>query len=291
MTPVAWGVAATLSVLLVACVAVLLGAWRRAKRLRERLDAASVELERLERAFARFAPPAVVERVIARGVSTQGERKEVTVLFADLVGFTPLTERVDPRVLVRILNGYFERMSRAISEHQGHISTLIGDGILALFGAVEPNPWQSNDATHAALAMRAALAAYNRELAADGLPALAVGIGLHRGTGVAGLVGSQDLVQFTVVGSTVTIAARVQDLTRAHGVDILATQPVRAALDPRFALRPLPPGVLRGIAEPMPIWAVEDFVDARRTAGHCMARDRSLVKPSRGDDSRDRHGA
>lgn len=260
MTLLAWGAVAALSALLAVLGAALLWTRRRAERLRERLDTASAELERLQHAFTRFAPQAVVEEVIARGVSTRGERKEVTVLFADLVGFTPLTESVDPATLVRILNGYFERMSRAITEHQGHISTLIGDGILALFGAVEPNPWQSNDATHAALAMRAALAEYNRELAAEGLPTLALAVGLHRGTGVAGLVGSQDLVQFTVVGSTVNVAARVQDLTRAHGVDILATQPVRASLDPRFTLRALPPTPLRGIAEPMEIWAVEDFV-------------------------------
>jgi adenylate cyclase len=260
VTLLAWGVVAALSALLAVLGAAFLWTRRRAERLRERLDTASAELERLQHAFTRFAPQAVVEEVIARGVSTRGERKEVTVLFADLVAFTPLTESVDPATLVRILNGYFERMSRAITEHQGHISTLIGDGILALFGAVEPNPWQSNDAAHAALAMRAALADYNRELAAEGLPTLALAVGLHRGTGVAGLVGSQDLVQFTVVGSTVNVAARVQDLTRAHGVDILATQPVRAWLDPRFTLRALPPTPLRGIAEPMEIWAVEDFV-------------------------------
>ncbi len=263
MTATAWAIVSALGVLLVVLAAALLLARRQAGRLRERLDTASAELERLEHAFARFAPHAVVEEVIARGVSTRGERKEVTVLFADLVGFTPLTERVDPAMLVKILNGYFERMSRAIIEHQGHISTLIGDGILALFGAVEPNPWQSNDAAHAALAMRAALADYNGELAAEGLPALALGVGLHRGVGVAGLVGSQDLVQFTVVGSTVNVAARVQDLTRTHGVDILATEPVHANLDPRFTLRALPPASLRGIAAPVQIWAVHDFVSAR----------------------------
>jgi adenylate cyclase len=232
---------------------------RRANRLGEARDDAAGELERLSGAFARFAPHAVVEEIIARGVSTQGERKEVTVLFADLVGFTPVTERVDPSVLVRILNGYFERMSRAITEHQGHLSTLIGDGILALFGAVESNPWQSNDAARAALAMRDALADYSRELIADGLPPLAIGIGLHRGVGVAGLVGSKDLVQFTVVGSVVNVAARVQELTRTHAVEVLVTGPVRAALDPRFELRPLPPANVRGIAAPVEIFALAGF--------------------------------
>jgi adenylate cyclase len=72
-------------------------------------------------------------------------------------------------------------MSRAITDHHGHISPFIGDGILALFGALQPNPWQGNDAVDAALAMREELAACNRELEAEGLPPLSIGIGLHRG--------------------------------------------------------------------------------------------------------------
>ena len=96
MTLLAWGAVAALSALLAVLGAALLWTRRRAERLRERLDTASAELERLQHAFTRFAPQAVVEEVIARGVSTRGERKEVTVLFADLVGFTPLTESVDP---------------------------------------------------------------------------------------------------------------------------------------------------------------------------------------------------
>ena len=235
--------------------------WLRARRAnaaaRLRLASATAELERLEHAFARFAPIELVERVIATGVPTHGERKEVTVLFADLVGFTPLSESVDPGALVRILNGYFERMSRAITAHQGHISTLIGDGILALFGALETNPWHTQDAARAALAMRGELAGYNDELAAEGLPKLALGIGLHRGTGIAGLVGSHELMQFTVVGTVVSVAARVQGLTREHGVDILVTGEVQRALDPRFSLRALPARALKGISEPVATFTLE----------------------------------
>jgi adenylate cyclase len=225
--------------------------------LRARLERASADLERLQRAFGRFAPEEIVERVIASGVSTTGEKKEVTVLFADLVGYTPLSERLDPAVLVELLNGYFESMSRAITDHRGHVSTLIGDGLLAMFGALEPNPWQVNDALHAALAMRAGLEVYNRELEAKGLPPLSIGVGLHRGTGVAGLVGSRDLIQYAFVGRTINVAARVQDLTRQHGVDILLTREVREKLDPRFRLRELPPAEVRGIAEPVAIYALE----------------------------------
>ena len=247
-----------------AALAAALGlAWLRARRASARaltrLAASTAELERLEHAFARFAPMELVERVIASGVPTSGERKEVTVLFADLVGFTPLAESVDPSVLVRVLNGYFERMSRAITAHQGHISTLIGDGILALFGALEPDPWHTDDAVRAALAMRAELALYNAELAAEGLPKLALGIGLHRGRGIAGLVGSPELMQFTVVGTIVNVAARVQALTREHHVDILLTTEVREALDPRFEVRALPPRALKGIGTPVATFALAEI--------------------------------
>ncbi len=246
-----------------AAVACLGGAfwWHARKevlRLRGRLELASRELQNLQLAFSRFAPDEVIERVIAEGLSDRGEKKEATVLFADLVGFTELAERVEPTVLVRILNGYFERMSDAIAEHRGHVSTFVGDGILAFFGVHAPNPWQVDDAVRAALAMRASLADYNRTLAAEGLPELGVGIGLHRGSGVAGLVGSADLKQFAFVGPTVNLAARVQDLTRTLGTGILLTESLRERLDPRVVLKPLPATPVKGVAEPLVLYAVEE---------------------------------
>lgn len=254
-----WLILAALALLAVGLAVALWRSRGQMGRLRAALEAKSTDLEHLQTSFARFAPEEVVESIIASGVSTHGERKEVTALFADLVGFTALSESIEPDVLVRLLNGYFERMSRAITEHRGHVSTFIGDGILALFGALQPNPWQGNDALHAALAMRRELAAYNCELEREGLPTLSIGVGLHRGVGVAGLVGSRDLMQFTFVGRIVNLAARVQDLTRQYEVDILVTQAVRQTLDPRFELRELPATQVRGVAEPVAVFAAKGF--------------------------------
>lgn len=256
-----WILPAAFALIIAALLYVLRRQRSEAGALRARLERATADLERLQQSFGRFAPEEIVERVIASGVATGGERKEVTALFADLVGYTALSERLDPGVLVRILNRYFERMSRAITAHRGHVSALIGDGMLALFGSLEPDPWQGDGAVHAALAMRAELADYNRELEKEGLPPLGIGIGLHRGMGVAGLVGSRDLIQYAFVGRTINVAARVQDLTRLHGVDILVTRELQETLDPRFALRALPPAEIRGIAEPVGIFVVEKFRD------------------------------
>ncbi len=261
MSGSAW--ALSLAGVLIAGLAVALHRHRRERaRLRGRLESAASELQKLQIAFSRFAPDAVIERIIASGQEQVGEKKEVTVLFADLVGFTALCEKLEPPVLVGILNGYFERMSQAISAHRGRISTFIGDGILALFGALEPNPWQGDDGVRAALAMRRAVSEYNEELRARGLPELAVGIGLHRGTGIAGLVGSRDLMEFAFVGRTVNVAARVQDLTRHFDTDIILTETLRKTLDPRIRVVPLPATPVKGVAEPLSIYAVERVEEA-----------------------------
>jgi adenylate cyclase len=254
-------VAAALVLLLMAA-GVLYRQRRLNRSLRAQLEAAAANLQLLQEACSRLAPAGVVQRLVADGVppSTEpvAERKVVTALFADLVGYTALSERLEPAVLARVLNGYFQRMSDAIHEHRGHVSTFLGDGILAYFGALQPNPWQCNDAVCAALAMRAAMREYNADLARDGLPPLAVGIGIHRGPGLAGLIGSRERMEYGFVGPTVNLAARVQGLTRIHRVDILVTEALRVELDTRFLLEAMPPELVKGIVEPVVTYAVRD---------------------------------
>lgn len=109
----------------------------------------------------------------------------------------------------------------------------------------------------AALQLRRAMREYSAELQREGLPALKVGIGIHRGSGLAGLIGSRDRIEYTVVGRTVNLAARVQALTRLHRVDILLTEEVRTELDPSIGLRALPAAEVKGIAAPVVTYAVE----------------------------------
>jgi adenylate cyclase len=239
--------------------ALLAVAWRgrrSAAQLEQRLRVASQELEALQQAFSRFAPAQVVEHIIAEGVSAHPEKKDVTVLFADLKGFTALGERLDPAVLVGMLNDYFERMSHVIAAHGGHVSKFIGDGILALFGALDSNPWQTSDAVRAAFAMQAALGELNAQRPPE-RPQLAMGIGVHHGPVVAGVMGSTELVEYGVIGSTVNVASRVQGLTRVHDVDILVTAAVRAHLDPRVVTRAMPAVAVKGLPEPLVTFAVE----------------------------------
>ncbi len=257
--------------LAVAAIAAACGVAARARRAadvtRRALRKSSDDLERLARAFSRFAPQEVVDDISSRGLEEKAEKREVTILFADLTGFTAMSDRLDPAVVVEILNGYFREMSAAITAHHGHVSKFMGDGLMALFGAVVRNPWQARDATLAALAMREALGRYNETLRARSLPELSFGVGIHRGTVVAGILGSDALREFTVIGDAVNVAARIEGLTRLHGVDILMSGEVREALDRTFRLRELPPTPIKGKPVPIATWTVEGREPAAADGG------------------------
>jgi class 3 adenylate cyclase len=224
--------------------------------LGQRVERSSQELERLQQSFARFAPAALVEKIASDGLLAGGERREVTVLFADIRGFTRFSESLDPAVVIEMLNGYFLEMSVVIRAHHGHVTRLMGDGIMSVFGVLERNPWHVQDAVEAAMDMREALGRYNEKLRARGLPELGFGIGIHCGSVVAGLVGSDELLEFTVMGDAVNVASRVEALTRELQTDILVTEEVRNRLGDRFPMSPMPAMAIKGKSLPIVTWAV-----------------------------------
>lgn len=238
---------------------------RRAGQLELLLAETNRKLGELQRQFERFAPPDLVERLTEGREDHAPQRRQVTMLFADLRGFTSLCDRLDPALTVTILNEYFRKMSEPIALHHGHITELVGDGLLALFGALEPNPWQCRDAVLAALDMRVALARYNAQLRAQSLPELQFGIGIHCGDVIVGVMGAGELHKFTVTGDPINVASRVEGLTRGHQVDLLITQEVRATLDQRFRLRAMPPAYVKGKPAPIQTYHVEGVDDPHRT--------------------------
>jgi adenylate cyclase len=164
--------------------------------------------------------------------------------------------------MVGILNEYIRRMNAVITSHHGHINELVGDGLLALFGALEHNPWQGRDSVLAALDMRAELAAYNEELRAQSLPELRFGIGIHGGEVVAGVMGAGSLNKFTVTGDPINVASRVEGLTAVLEVDLLITEDLAKTLDDQFRLRAMPPMPVKGKREPVVTYYVEDVAGA-----------------------------
>ena len=230
--------------------------YRERETLRRRVERSTHELERLQRSFSRFAPPELVERIIEAGSLGSGDRREVTVMFTDIRDFTRISEKQDPVVVIEVLNGYFSEMSRIIRAHHGLVTRIMGDGIMSVFGALEQNPWHALDAVEAAVDMTQALEHYNEALRTRRFPGLRFGIGIHCGSVVAGVVGSEELLEFTVMGDVVNVASRIEGLTRQFDSDILITKEVRDRIGDRFRLMEMHPVQLKGKSNYIDTWAL-----------------------------------
>jgi len=260
-----------LAIALLIAVGALIHARLRSRGLDDQIESLHGELQHMQQSCARLAPPSVVQQLVAGDAAYTAEHKMATVMFIDLVGYTELSEKTEAALLAEMLNGYFKRVHDAVTAHRGRIATYLGDGVLAYFGAFEPNPWQCDDAVAAALDLVAEMQRYAEELAARGQPRLRVGVGIHHGSGLAGLVGTEDRMEYAFVGRTVNTAARVQTLTRVHDCAILITEAVREKLGPHLAVRALPPTTVKGIEEPLITYEVL----ARTTSARVATLDRA----------------
>ena len=204
--------------------------------------------------------PEVAARLLRDGAALGGEEREVTILFADLRGFTSLSESLGPPELLALLNRYLDRMSGAIEAHGGVIDKFIGDAIMALFGAPVAQGDAPSRAIAAARAMETALAELNSELAAEGRPPLAIGVGINTARVVAGNIGSHRRLNYSVIGDGVNVAARLQALTRVadHRTNIILSAATRAAAGAAASTsRPLGTVAVKGRREPVEIYAVD----------------------------------
>ena len=247
---------AILCLLLCTFILITLRQRTRNEKLEKLLAHTNERLERLQIHFGRFTPEEVIEHLTDSDQPFSPNMRTVTVLFADLKGFTKMCDEMEPSDVVSILNGYFRCMSHALTKHHGQITELVGDGILALFGALRNNPWQVQDAAMAAFQMREALEEYNVELQAKSFPTLSFGIGIHRGKVLAGVMGNYELSKFGVVGDTINVAARIEGLTRLLKTDILISNEIKEQLDARFILEQMSPLQVKGKSAPLVTYTV-----------------------------------
>jgi adenylate cyclase len=162
--------------------------------------------------YSRFMPEYVVKQLLQNPNSFRlgGINQVVTVLFADIRGFTAFSENENPEKVVSILNRYFSTMTEIIFDHGGTLDKYIGDGLMALFGAPSATPEDARNAVNAAVAMQKALVDLNEEFASEGLGQIGVGIGLHTGEATVGYIGSEKRSEYTAIGDTVNTASRLE---------------------------------------------------------------------------------
>lgn len=217
------------------------------------------ERERLRDAIGRYLAPELAEEVMKRGVQLGGQTIGATMLFADIRGFTTISEKLSPEEVVDFLNRYFAAVEPAIQQCGGWINKFGGDSLLAVFGAPVPHADHARRALQAALGMRAALAEFNRQQAAAGEPQVQIGVGIHTGDIVAGNVGSPTRMEYTVIGDVVNVASRIDGLNKDWGTDILVSADAwtAAGVNGEIRARAMPPVALKGKTQLTQVYAIE----------------------------------
>ncbi|WP_163990691.1 adenylate/guanylate cyclase domain-containing protein [Pyxidicoccus caerfyrddinensis] len=217
--------------------------------------------------LSRFLPKQVVERVMQLGdVSLEPVQREVTILFSDIRDFTALSETLQPREVLELLDEYFGHMSHIVMARDGIVNKFLGDGMLACWGVPDHREDHAELAMRAALDMRARLEEINAHREQQGKPRLRIGIGLHTGVVAAGMLGGAEQHEYTVIGDAVNLASRVEGLTKALGVDILVSESTWRQGGGRFAGERLTETHVRGRREAVVVYTLEGRLPAPELA-------------------------
>ncbi|HYL52048.1 MAG TPA: adenylate/guanylate cyclase domain-containing protein [Acidimicrobiia bacterium] len=230
------------------------GALRRLRLLQK----AIVDREEQGETLSRMLPGGLAEKLRSGGRTIgESERMVVTVLMSDVRGYSGIAERVDPTVLAGMLNGHRAEMNNAILSHGGTVMQYVGDAVMAVFGAPFPQEDHADRALAAGCAMLAGQDAVNERWRAEGLPEFGLGIGLSTGEVAAALLGSDERVEYTLVGDTVNLAQRLQDLARPAGTIVLSG-PTLDALTAPPSVDPLGEQHVKGREAPVQAYRLAD---------------------------------
>ncbi len=215
-----------------------------------------LQQERIRMAYRRFLPEHVVERLVSTpdSVKLGGARQPVTALFADLRGFTSMAETLPPEEVVELLNAFFTEMTHIIFRHNGTLDKYLGDGLLAVFGAPLAEATDALRAVQCAISMQATLAEISEEWRRQGRPLIPMGIGVNSGEAIVGNIGSPEHMEYTVIGDTVNVAARLTSV--AGPGEILLGDSTYQQVQSHIAAESLPPLQLKGKREPAKVYRV-----------------------------------
>lgn len=214
--------------------------------------------QKLRAAFGKYVTPEIRDEILSGRIPLEGERREGTVMFVDLRGFTPFVENNPPEEVMSGLRTYFTAMHRAIRFRRGLVLQFVGDEIEAVFGVPIPFEGHADTAVRAAMDMRRALKELNAERVASGKEPFAHGIGIHSGTVLAGNSGSEDQSAYALIGNTVNVASRIEGLTREIGCDILVSQETVERLKGSFPLVKESARFVKGYSQPITVYRLQD---------------------------------
>ncbi|MDH3701497.1 MAG: adenylate/guanylate cyclase domain-containing protein [Alphaproteobacteria bacterium] len=206
--------------------------------------------------FAHYVPKALVEQLIQSGNQQQlgGERRQLSIMFTDVAGFTDMSEQMSPEALMLKTTRYFQALGEIVLENQGSIDKFIGDAIMAFWNAPLDDPNHVANACRTMLLCKARSAELNASWAAQGEPIMRTRFGLHTGDTVVGNIGSADRMDYTALGASVNLAARLEGLNKEYGTELLVSESVYQLEKNACLFRPVDVARVKGISKPVRVY-------------------------------------
>jgi adenylate cyclase len=219
------------------------------------------EREKLKETFGRFVNKEIADQVLKGEIKLGGERKIAAVFFSDIRQFTAISEKLEPEEVVEFLNQYMTRMVNCINVTRGVVDKFIGDAIMAVWGTPISSGNDSENAINGALMMRNELIGFNRGRGGVKKPIITIGCGINTGPVLAGQIGSEERMEYTVIGDTVNLASRIEQLNKPFGTDILISQDTYDIVKGIFRVEQMQKIKVKGKTEPHQIYAVLGRMD------------------------------
>lgn len=217
------------------------------------------ERDKVKSLFSKFHGSSVTDDLMQGEVGLGGQKKDVVVFFSDIRGFTAFSEKRSPEEVVEMLNEYFAVMVKIINEQGGVVDKFIGDAIMAIWGAPKSTDNDAKMAIMACLKMRRGLDDLNKRRIARGQAPIMIGMGLHAGPAISGTIGSDERMEYTVIGNTVNTASRIEASTKAFGADLLVTDDVLAHVGDDFNVEYAGSAEVKGRSEAIKMYKVRGY--------------------------------
>lgn len=219
------------------------------------------ERDKVKSLFSKFHGSSVAEDLINKDIGVGGQNKDVVVFFSDIRGFTAFSEKRKPEEVVAMLNEYFAVMVGIVNKHGGVVDKFIGDAIMAIWGAPKGSDQDSHNALRACLEMRRGLNELNEKRIARGENPIMIGMGLHAGSAISGTIGSDERMEYTVIGNTVNTASRIEASTKAFGADLLVTDDVLARVGDNFITEFAGAAEVKGRTDAIKMYKIRGYIE------------------------------
>jgi adenylate cyclase len=218
------------------------------------------ERDKVKNLFSKFHGSSVAEDLLKNDIGVGGTKKDVTVFFSDIRGFTKFSEGHTPEEVVTMLNEYFGVMVKIINKNGGVVDKFIGDAIMAVWGAPHSSEKDTENAVKACLEMRKALEELNTLRQTRGQTNIMIGMGLHCGPAISGTIGSEERMEYTVIGDTVNMTSRIESSTKAFGSDLLVSDEVASKVQDHFKFELAGVAEVKGKSEPLKMFKVRGYL-------------------------------